>query len=275
VELKGSGAGLYSLKLYTVGKERTDDDEGVWIDEHATNFVIDDVTIDGGNGPGIITYGGSWGRITNNRVSNTKSDSIHISGGAHHIYIAGNIVRNSGDDMIAVVTYGYHPVNTYEILIENNDVADQPWGRGISVVGGENITIRDNRISRSSDAGIYIAAESSWATRGVNNVVVRGNRISRCPDAHKQHGQASILVYSNNKFRIENVLLDGNAITDTPTEPIRVERRHTSNIACRANTEDGEEIAPSGCGGDVAIITGSTVTGALLGGDTVPLPAQY
>jgi parallel beta-helix repeat protein len=81
---------FYSLKLYTVGKERTDDDEGVWIDEHATNFVIDDVTIDGGNGPGIITYGGSWGRITNNRVSNTKSDSIHISGGAHHIYIASN-----------------------------------------------------------------------------------------------------------------------------------------------------------------------------------------
>jgi Right handed beta helix region len=134
VKLAGSGAGLYSLKIHTVGKKRTDDDEGVWIEEDATNFVIDDVTIDGG-GPGIITYAGSWGRITNNRVYNTKSDAIHISGGAHHIYIAGNKVRNSGDDMIAVVTYAYHPVSTYEILIENNDVADQPWGRGISVVG--------------------------------------------------------------------------------------------------------------------------------------------
>jgi parallel beta-helix repeat protein len=275
VKLAGSGAGLYSLKIYTVGKKRTNDDEGVWIEEDATNFVIDDVTIDGGSGPGIITYAGSWGRITNNRVSNTKSDSIHISGGAHHIYIAGNMVRNSGDDMIAVVTYAYHPVNTYEILIENNDVADQPWGRGISVVGGENVTIRNNRISRSSDAGIYIAAESSWATRGVENVVVRGNSISACPDAHEEHGQASILVYSDNKFRIENVLLDGNAITDTPTEPIRVEPRHTSNIACRGNTEDGKEIAPSDCGGDAESITGSSVTGALLGGDTVPPPAQY
>jgi parallel beta-helix repeat protein len=274
VKLTGSGAGLYSLKIYTIGKKRTNDDEGVWIEEDATNFVIDDVTIDGGNGPGIITYGGSWGRITNNRVYNTRSDSIHMSGGAHHIYIAGNKVRNSGDDMIAVVTYAYHPVNTYEILIENNDVADQPWGRGISVVGGENITIRDNRISRSSDAGIYIAAESSWATRGVNNVVVRGNRIDACPHAHAEHGQASILVYSDNQFRIENVVLDGNAVGDTPTEAIRVEPRHTSNIACRGNTEDGEVIAPSDCGGDPAIITGSTVTGALLGGDTVPLPAK-
>ena len=141
-------------------------------------------------------------------------------------------------------------------------------------MGGENVTIRGNRISRSSDAGIYIAAESSWATRGVNNVVVRSNRIDQCPDAHAEHGQASILVYSDNKFRIENVLLDGNAVGDTPTEAIRVEPRHTSNIACRGNTEDGEVIAPSDCGGDPAIITGSTVTGALLGGDTVPLPAK-
>jgi parallel beta-helix repeat protein len=274
VKLTGAGTGLYSLKIYTVGKRRTDDDEGVWIEEDATEFVIDDVTIDGGNGPGIITYGGSWGRITNNRVYNTRSDAIHMSGGAHHVYIAGNTVRNSGDDMIAVVTYAYHPINTYEILIENNDVADQPWGRGIAVVGGENVTIRDNRISRSSDAGIYIAAESSWATRGVNNVVVRGNRIDECPHAHAEHGQASILVYSDNKFRIENVLLDGNAITDTPTEAIRVEPRHTSNIVCRGNSEDGEDMAPENCGGDAALVSGATVTGALLGGEPVPLPAH-
>ena len=275
VRLTGAGTGLYSLKIFTVGKRRTDDDEGVWIEEDATDFVVDDVTIDGGNGPGIITYGGSWVRITNNRVYNTRSDAIHMSGGAHHVYIAGNTVRNSGDDMIAVVTYAHHPVNTYEILIENNDVADQPWGRGISVVGGENVTIRDNRISRSSDAGIYIAAESSWATRGVNNVVVRSNRIDQCPDAHAEHGQASILVYSDNKFRIENVLLDGNAIRDTLTEAVRVEPRHTSNIACRGNTEDGADIAPESCGGDAALVTGATVTSALLGGAPVPPPPQY
>jgi hypothetical protein len=89
----------------------------------------------------------------------------------------------------------------------------------------------------------------------------------------RKHGQASILVYSDNRFRIENVLL--NAITDSPTEPIRVERRHTSNISYHANTDDGEAIAPENCGGDTAVITGFSVTGALLGGTTVGLPAQY
>ena len=108
----------------------------------------------------------------------------------------------------------------------------------------------------------------------MKNVVVRGNRIDECPDAHPEHGQASILVYSDNKFRIENVLLDANAIRDTPTEAIRVEPRHTSNIACRGNTEDGADIAPESCRGDAALVTGSTVTGALLGGEPVPPPAH-
>ena len=102
----------------------------------------------------------------------------------------------------------------------------------------------------------------------------RRRAIDECPNAHAEHGQASILVYSDNKFRIENVLLDGNPIRDTPTEAIRVEPRHTSNIACRGNTEDGADTAPESCGGDAALVTGATVTGTLLGGEPVPPPAQ-
>lgn len=272
VKLDGANAGIYALKLLTYGNQRTNEDEAVWIEEGASNWVVHNVTIDGGNGPGIITYGGRDGRITANRVYNTRSDSIHISGGAHHIYIAGNKVRNSGDDCIAVVTYAYHPVNTYQVLIENNDVADQPWGRGISVVGGENVTIRRNKITRSSDAGIYIAAESSWATRGVRNVVVQDNTIDRSPQAHPEHGQTSILVYSDNNFWTENVLLTGNKITNAVNGPLRVEPHNTRNIACSANTYNGWGVTHGLCTGNASSIGGTTVTSALLGGGTVGLP---
>ena len=111
-----------------------------------------------------------------------------MSGGAHHIYIAGNKVWNSGDDMIGVVTYQAQPVNTHEILLENNDLSNQPWGRGISVVGGERITIRNNKITKSSDAGVYIAAEDSWNTRGGRNILVTRNRIDQAPHAYAWHG---------------------------------------------------------------------------------------
>ena len=272
IKLAGSSTGLYSLKIRTYGTRRTNDNEAVWIENGVSNWVVDNVTIDGGNGPGIITYGGYNGRITRNRVLNTKSNSIHLSGGAHHIYVAGNKVRNSGDDNIAVVTYAYHPINTYQVLIENNDVADQPWGRGISVVGGENVTIRNNKITRSADAGVYLAAESSWTTRGVRNVLVKGNRIEDCPYAQPQHGQTSVLVYSDNNFWTESVLLDGNVITRGRNGPVRVEPHNVRNIACRGNTSDGSAISPANCNGTASSITGTSVTSALLGGGTVGLP---
>lgn len=272
LNLVGSGSGVYRLKLLTQGTQRTNDNEGILIDGAATNFVIDNVTIDGGNGPGIITFGGSYGRITNNRVFNTLSDAIHLSGGANYIYVAGNTVRNSGDDMIAVVTYDYQPINSYEILIENNDLANQKWGRGITVVGGERVTIRNNRITASSDAGIYIAAESSWSTRGVDNVKVQNNRLDRCPMAHPEHGQSSILVYADNSFWIKNVLLDANTITNSPTEPLRVESHNVQNVVCANNTYNGTSVTTNNCSGNASVIEGTSVTSAILGGTTVPLP---
>jgi hypothetical protein len=272
IKLTGSSTGLYDLSIRTYGTHRTNDNEAVWIEQGAREWVIDNLTIDGGNGPGIITYGGYNGRITRNRIFNTRSDSIHVSGGAHHIYIAGNKVRNSGDDNIAVVTYAYHPVNTYQVLIENNDVGQHSWGRGISVVGGEHVTIRNNKITRSSDAGVYIAAESSWATRGVKNVVVKDNRLDQCPWAHPEHGQTSILVYSDNAFWTETVLLEGNSITRGQNGPVRVQPRNVRNIACRGNSSDGLAIFPQNCNGDPTTITGTSVTSGLLGGDTVLLP---
>ena len=265
VKLAGSGAGIYSLKILTYGTNRTNDNEGIWIDYGANNFVIDDVTIDGGNGPGIITYGGNYGRITSNRVMNAKSNSIHMSGGAHHIYIAGDIVRNSGDDMIAVVTYAYHPVNTNQILIANNDVDYQPWGRGVTIVSGENVTIRNNKVKRSSDAGIYIAAKSSWATRGIKNVLVEKNTLDRTPNADPEHGQSSILVYSDNSFLINGVALKYNKITNAVNGALRVQPRNVSNVSCIGNTLDGAGVSAQNCNGNPGSVSGTSVTPGLLG----------
>ena len=73
-----------------------------------------------------------------------------------------NVVRNARVDMIAVVTYEGEPL-CHNILIENNDLADQPSGRGITVVGGRDVTIQGNQITRTNCcAGIYIADEASW-----------------------------------------------------------------------------------------------------------------
>ena len=82
-----------------------------------------------------MDFGGSHGTIAHNVVRNTLADGIHNTHGAHDIIIDHNTVRAAGDDMIAVVSYGGEAL-CHDILIVDNDVADQEWGRGISVVGG-------------------------------------------------------------------------------------------------------------------------------------------
>jgi hypothetical protein len=138
--------------------------------------------------------------IAGNTVRRSLSDAIHITGGAQRGRVLGNTVRETGDDMIAVVSYlgdGDFTAETadrvaarYErrrrrelvrdVLIAGNDVAGQYWGRGITVVGGEDISIVGNRIDATHHgAAVYIAREQGYVTFGVRNVRVAGNRISR------------------------------------------------------------------------------------------------
>lgn len=274
LRLLGSGGGLYDLELHTYATARTNDnDAAVFIDFGSSNFVLDNIIVEGANGPGILDYGGQYGRITRNRVYNTKADAIHNSGGAHDIYVAGNRVRNPGDDMIAVVTYQYIPNITRNILIENNDVANQPWGRGISVVGGADITVRNNKITASSDAGIYLAGEGSWATYGDSNVLVYNNYLNRTPSAHAaDHGHTSVLVFSDNGKPMTNLAIRNNTILNAPNGAIRVDVNNPGNIACQGNTLDGAATSANGCSGTINSVTGANVTASLLGGTTVGLP---
>jgi hypothetical protein len=111
--------------------------------------------------------------------------------------VVHNAVVQTGDDMIAVVSYagarGSAPAAVRyknlanradelnrNIYIAENDVSDQYWGRGITVVGGADVTIEHNKISRTATgAGIYIARETSYASFGVRNILISGNSISQ------------------------------------------------------------------------------------------------
>jgi hypothetical protein len=122
-----------------------------------------------------------------------------VTGGSQRGPVVSNTVRETGDDMIAVVSYvndAPAPLSasaaaaslsslrdrnlTRDILIADNDVAGQYWGRGISVVGGEDIAILRNTIDATTHAaGVYLAREQAYGTFGVRNVRVEDNRITR------------------------------------------------------------------------------------------------
>lgn len=136
--------------------------------------------------------------VQGNEVRRSLSDAIHITGGARDGQVLGNRVRESGDDMVGLVSYLGRRARAdlpalaaalpelreqrlvRRVRVAGNDLAGNYWGRGISVVGGEDVVIEDNRVDATTHAAaIYLARENSYGTFGVRRVRVQGNHISR------------------------------------------------------------------------------------------------
>lgn len=117
--------------------------------------------------------------VAGNEVRRPLADGIHISGGASEGRVTGNTVRESGDDMIGVVSYLDQQRPVRDVLIADNDLAGSYWGRGIAVVGAEGVRVERNRIEAATRAAaIYVARERGYKTFGVRDVRIAGNRIA-------------------------------------------------------------------------------------------------
>jgi hypothetical protein len=215
---------------------------------------------------GIFVYRAHDFLVAENLVTRSLADGIHITGGSARGRVLNNTVREPGDDMIAVVSYlgntswwnesaqqvaqGYETGRAsklvHDVLIEGNTVSGQYWGRGITVVGGEHITIRRNTISDTPHAaGILLAREQSFVSFGVSHVLVRDNVIQRvqthppayrppkfcegwsspCPPSPTHHGGVEVHALAfldelsnpvlQGRLGVSNVLIEGNTVTQT------------------------------------------------------------
>ena len=138
--------------------------------------------------------------VAGNEVRRTLADGIHITGGARNGRVLFNTVRETGDDLIGLVSYmadgdwinntaaalnaglatGRERQLVRNVLVAHNDVSGNYWGRGIAVVGGADITLSNNRIAQTTlAAGILLARDASFISWGLNNVLVQDNQISQ------------------------------------------------------------------------------------------------
>jgi len=206
--------------------------------------------------------------VANNTVVRSLADGIHVTGGSTNGRILNNTVRETGDDMIAVVSYlgTGHPVtnnaNSAKHLLENfdarvdsalvrnvliagNTVSGQYWGRGISVVGGQNITIARNTIDNVPiAAGIPVAREAGYQTFGVENVLVENNLIRNAQNeqppydfqnkfgSSQRTGHGAIEVHAGlfedeaasdlrEKLSVRNVLVRNNVVERSAVSAVR------------------------------------------------------
>ncbi len=175
--------------------------------------VVSDVAIVGAAAAGVYVGGASDFVLSDLTVEGTRADGIHVTEGASDGRVSNAYVRDSGDDGIAVVSYARRQP-CRNILVDGPRVTDQRFGRGLTVVGGSDITFSDVFVKRSWGAGIYIAAEQESNTHGIRNVRIQGGLIISANSGEVVHG-ALVVYNSQSQKSIEGVSVTDLAIRKT------------------------------------------------------------
>jgi len=245
---------------------------------------------------GILMYHATNFLVAENTVSRSLADGIHVTSGSSYGRVLNNNVKETGDDMIAVVSYIADPSTSataiaadfderkarnlnHHILIANNTLSGQYWGRGIAVVGGENIIIEHNSIDRTTHgAAVYIARETSYLTFGVRNVLVRDNTITDVQTTNPQYtagtvsptapktGHGAIEIYAwlftdeaaNDRLRdalsVQDIRIESNTINRARGDGVRIGKGWGQTWSFTAKTKDGSSFTRNVTGGQVGRI---------------------
>ena len=271
VMLMADGAAIYGFTLTAITEKRGNKPHEARIAIHPEssdapmlrgnevrgNRIVADPTIDpravnSATTTGVFVYKARDFLVAENYVERSLADGIHITAGSAFGRVVRNVVRETGDDMIAMVSYlGRREESAaqiaadlaaraervvHDIVVEGNDVAGQYWGRGISLVGARRITVRNNRISDTTTAPAYVAASLSHGLR--------------------KTGHPGILVYAQIEneearepalfelLRIRDVRIANNRIEEAANDGIRVSVRGRAKGQARGKSDSdaGEPI---------------------------------
>ena len=215
--ITGSNVTIENIHLLSAPTARTGADNGsaaLYLSA-CDRATVRNVFIDGASTVGIIVVGATNFVLDGNDVRNTYADGIHITAGSSGGVCTHNTVTNSGDDGFSIVSYTADPATCTNIVCTDFRLISQTSGRGMSVVGGNNIRYSDFVIETSSAAAIYVASESvSFNTRDTTNAVIaRGTILNANTNATIDHG--AIFVFADTGKTIDTVIIDDITIRDT------------------------------------------------------------
>lgn len=163
--------------------------------ENFTGDVVRNVTVRGSAAAGIYVGGAQHFTLDHDTVVDTRADGIHMTAGAAFGTVASPMTTNTGDDGVAVVSYSQDGPPCHDITVTGAHVRGTTGGRGISVVGGTNITESGFEVDRSAAAGVYVAAEGNpYYTAAPTNVSILDGLIRGAnTDPTIDHGSVLVL----------------------------------------------------------------------------------
>jgi polygalacturonase len=159
----------------------------------ATNFVLDDIVVQG-----------------------TRADGIHMTESSSDGTVRNARVTGVGDDGIAVVTYGLTSRPAARISVTDSVVKGNHWGRGFTVVGGEDISFSRITAEASNAAALYFASEGHpYYTTSVRRITVDGARLLASNTSTTVDHGAVLLWNGHTGAEVTDVALRNVVIQDT------------------------------------------------------------
>jgi hypothetical protein len=160
-----------------------------------TGDIVRDVTVTGSAAAGVYVGDAQHFVLDHVTVTDTRADGIHMTDGSAYGQVIDPVTSNTGDDGVAVVSYAQDGTPCHDITVTGAHVEGTSGGRGISVVGGDNITESDFEVDASAAAGVYVAAEGSpYYTAAPDNVTITdGLIIGANTDPTIDHGSVLVL----------------------------------------------------------------------------------
>lgn len=203
-----TGGGVFGLKFTSNANKREACGESNQIaGESVTGFEVVGVEVNTSVGCGVFVRRTSGPASSNifiegNYVHHTRADSFHHTGGTRKSAVWNNFIFNEaptlGDDGVACVTYGPDSPKCGQMEWWNNIYLGGAHGRGLAVIGGEQILAHHNWIIGSASAGLIAGSENAYDSATVDDVEFRDNWLVRSPNGSVQNGHAGILFTGGN-----------------------------------------------------------------------------
>ena len=135
--------------------------------------------------------------LKNLNIQNSLDDAIFIKDG-YDINISNSTIKNSGHSAVFIVESNNSMVKNMDIDINVNS--------GIRFFGGDNITIKDNKLYSTSGYGNYgIQISQAYSIKPMNNVLIQNNVIKETP-------YAGIALYASKSKDLARAVIEDNFI---------------------------------------------------------------
>jgi len=232
-----------------------------------TGVEVRDVTVRGSAAAGVFVAGASSDFLLDGvRVEDTRADGIHITQGSTDGRVVDVSTEGTGDDGVAVVSYAQDGAACARIEVVSPVVRGSA-ARGVSVVGGEDVSWEDVDVAGTGAAGVYIATEGDpYFTTSTSGVVVDGGSVVDAnTDTEIDHG-AVLLYDGSDDSELSDVVVRDLEVTGTRESASRQvgvigDQTVTGVELVDISVEGGPEALLSDPAAEGAVVEGWTLDG--------------